>query len=112
MTSRFVYAIPKLLAPEHQEIDVLLHCAAAFTDAYRVDFDANLFRTEAPDTGTDTCFEERHAIPRHVQLNSLGEYGVSPTDGAAIGKSEEVMGYDGRKSTYNSVLCAADSVNH
>ena len=81
LSPRIVYAIPKLLAPDHQELHVLLDGSTRLPDPNGVYLDRDLLRAETPDGRTDARFQEGHAVPRHVEFHRLREHGVTAAAG-------------------------------
>lgn len=77
LSSGIVDVIPELLAPGYEKLNILLNNLPAFAYAYRVHLDGHLLRAETTYGWAHAGFQERHAVPRHVELNNLGKYRVA-----------------------------------
>ena len=76
---RIIYRRPKLLAPIHEELRLLVD--VLFVVPRGVDLDRDLRGAEAADDGADARFEEGAALRDHEVFHGFGEDGVAAAGG-------------------------------
>ena len=106
---RIIYRVPELLAPEDEQLRLLLDVLLVAPRG--VDLDGHFVGAQPADDGADARLEEGLALRDHEDLHRFGEDGVAAAVGSGLVRVLGGMGMGMGMGAYNRIPCAISMSN-